>query len=239
MLRHHDRCYGTAPDGRLFRGTPRGTAQRKQLRPHLACCPRPGPRARSGCHRSCPPPIRPAPRRAVAMAERRRRTRPDRATSRPQHHRATRRLLPLHRRPGRHHQPANRGCPPRRNPVTLRDSKRFREPPVPPRSCPPYVRAWPTLACPRGRVPAARKCGQNPQLRSQMTVSAAQRTPEGQQRASRAGLLNLPDLAHVWPTTPASGLRNRLLPAIEPLTQVRVNGSDLGRRVAGVGFEPT
>jgi hypothetical protein len=72
-----------------------------------------------------------------------------------------------------------------------------------------------------------------------MTVSAAQRTPEGQQRASRAGLLNRPDLAHVWPATSASGLRNRLLSAIEPLTQVRVSGSDLGFYVAGVGFEPT
>src|ERR1035438_3119300 len=54
-----------------------------------------------------------------------------------------------------------------------------------------------------------------------------------------SGLLDRPDLAHVWPTTPASGLRNRLFSALEPLTQVRVNGSDLGFCVAGVGFEPT
>ncbi len=54
-----------------------------------------------------------------------------------------------------------------------------------------------------------------------------------------SGLLDQPDLAHTWPTTPASGLRNRLLSALEPLTQVRVNGSDLGFCVAGVGFEPT
>ena len=30
MLRAHLRCYGTAPDGRLFRGTRGGTAQRKR-----------------------------------------------------------------------------------------------------------------------------------------------------------------------------------------------------------------
>ena len=51
--------------------------------------------------------------------------------------------------------------------------------------------------------------------------------------------LDRTDLAQVWPTTSASGLRNHLLSALEPLTQVRVNGSDLGFCVAGVGFEPT
>jgi hypothetical protein len=59
-------------------------AQRKQVRPHLAHRPRTGPRARSGCHCSCPPPLRPATRRAIALAERRCRNRPDRATSRAQ-----------------------------------------------------------------------------------------------------------------------------------------------------------
>jgi len=54
-----------------------------------------------------------------------------------------------------------------------------------------------------------------------------------------SGLLDRPDLAHVWPTTPASGLRNRLFSALEPLTQLGANGSDLGFCVAGVGFEPT
>ena len=75
---------------------PRRTAQRKQLRTHLACCPHPGPRARSGCHCSCPPSLRPAARRAVALAERWCRPRPDRATGRAQHHHAPGRLHPLH-----------------------------------------------------------------------------------------------------------------------------------------------
>ena len=44
------------------------------------------------------------------------------------------------------------------------------------------------------------------------------------------------ELAHAQP---ASGLRNRSFPAIEPLTPSRVSGSELGLCVvAGVGFEP-
>jgi hypothetical protein len=111
---------------------PRRPAQRKQLRPHLARRPHPSPRARGGCHHSGPPPLRPAARRPVPLAERRRRTRPDRATGRAQHHHAARRLHPLHRRPGRHHQPADRTSPSRPEPSTSPDNKRFREPPVAP-----------------------------------------------------------------------------------------------------------
>ena len=51
--------------------------------------------------------------------------------------------------------------------------------------------------------------------------------------------LTRPDLAHHWPTATGNGLPNRSFSAIEPPTQVRVNGSDLGFRVAGVGFEST
>ena len=44
MLRPHYRCYGTAPDGRLFRGTRGGPLSESSLRPHLARRPHPGPR---------------------------------------------------------------------------------------------------------------------------------------------------------------------------------------------------
>src|ERR1039457_3854169 len=75
--------------------------------------------------------------------------------------------------------------------------------------------------------------------RSPATVSAAQSALGGQPQASRG----VPWTTRIWPTYgpqwSASGLPNRLFSALEPLTQVRVNGSDLGFCVAGVGFEPT
>ena len=64
--------------------------------------------------------------------------------------------------------------------------------------------------------------------------------PDSRSRAPRSPEpLTRADLAHHWSTATGNGLPNRSFSAIEPRTQVRVNGSDLGFRVAGVGFEPT
>ena len=99
MLRHHCRYYGTAPDGRLFRGTRGGplsessygrtwhTARTQALGPAAAATTLMGSR---------PPSLRPAARRTVAMAERRRCPCPDRGTGREQHHHAPGRLYALH-----------------------------------------------------------------------------------------------------------------------------------------------
>jgi hypothetical protein len=53
-----------------------------------------------------------------------------------------------------------------------------------------------------------------------------------------AGIGGRPDLAHAWPTTKASGLRNRSLCTQKPVTQFSVTGFDLRKLVAGPGFEP-
>jgi len=57
MLRQHLHAFGTAPDGRLFRGTPRRHAQRVGLRPRLARRPPGRPRPGPGRHRAGPPPL--------------------------------------------------------------------------------------------------------------------------------------------------------------------------------------
>ena len=46
------------------------------------------------------------------------------------------------------------------------------------------------------------------------------------------------DLTHAWPTSKTSGMRNRSRCTQEPVTQSRFTGSELGKRVAGPGFEP-
>ena len=75
---------------------PRRHTQRVGLRPRLARRPpgraRPGP----GRHRARPPPLRPAARRPVPVAQRHRRTRRSRRPGRHQHTRPARRLRPLH-----------------------------------------------------------------------------------------------------------------------------------------------
>jgi len=175
MLRHHDRCYGTAPDGRLFRGTRGGPLSESSYGRtwHTARTHAFGAAAATTALARRPYDLRHAALSLWLNAG----AAPAQIARRAQHHHAPGRLHPLHRRPGRHHQPANRTCPPRPEPGTMPESKRFREPPVPPRSCPPYVRAWPTPVRPDGRLPAARTRGQNSQLRSPMTVSAAQGYP--------------------------------------------------------------
>ena len=93
----------------------------------------------------------------------------------------------------------NRTSPLPHNSGVLPESKRFREPPVPPRSCPPYVRAWPTLACTHGRLPTTRNHRQNSPQGPPLNVSAAQSTSRGrsgrcERTAGRAG--SGPRMAH-------------------------------------------
>ena len=56
-------------------------------------------------------------------------------------------------------QPADRTSSQRPQPGTSSDRERFREPPVPPPSCPPYVRRWPTLTRPGGHPRSPRDGG--------------------------------------------------------------------------------
>jgi len=111
MLRAHDAAYGTAPDGRLFRGTRGGplsesvygrvwqAARILALGPELAA---------SGLARR---PYDLPPRRPVAVAEQRWRPRPDRRPGRTQRRGPAHRLQPLHPRPRRPPQPADRPRP--------------------------------------------------------------------------------------------------------------------------------
>ena len=195
MLRHHYRCYGTTADGFACSAVPEAARSAKAATAAPGTPPAPRRWARGGCHHSGPPPLRPAARRPVPLAKRRRRTRPDRATGRAQHHHAPGRLHPLHRRPGRHHQPANRACPPHPKPVTAGQQ-------AVPRTAgttPILSAICPCMAHTRapGRPPASR-ARSRPELplRSPMTVSAAQSTSGGQQRASRAGCWT----GRIWPT---------------------------------------
>ena len=92
---------------------PRRPAQRKPLRPDLAPGPRrshPGERDR---HPAGPPPLRPAPCRAVAVAGLRRPARRDRCPRRAQRACPAHHLRPLHTRLRPDRQPAHRpGAPP-------------------------------------------------------------------------------------------------------------------------------
>jgi hypothetical protein len=90
-----------------------------------------------------PAALRPAARRAVAVAQRRCPARTDRRPRREQRHRPALHLHPLHRRPGRDDQPANRTSPPHHKPGLRGESKRSAAPPVPPEFCPLYVRQQP------------------------------------------------------------------------------------------------
>ena len=132
MLRHHYRCYGTAPDGRLFRGARGGPLSESSYGRtwHSARSQALGSAATATSLARRPYDLRHAALSLWLNAGAA--PRPDRATGRAQHHRAARRLHPLHRRPGRHHQPADRTSPQRQEPGTSPDIKRFCEPPVRP-----------------------------------------------------------------------------------------------------------
>ena len=69
LLRQHLREYGTAPDGRLFRGA-RGGMLSEGPRPRLARRPRHRTRPGTGRHTARPPPLRPVACRLVLVAER-------------------------------------------------------------------------------------------------------------------------------------------------------------------------
>ena len=111
LLRQHLREYGTAPDGRLFRGARGGilsestygrvwhAVRETALGPELAATPL----ARR--------PYEPAACRLVLVAERNHRACRSRRPSREQHPPPARRLRTLHRRPGRRHQPTDRRRP--------------------------------------------------------------------------------------------------------------------------------
>ena len=160
MLREHHAAYGTAPDGRLFRGTRGGPAQRVALRPCLAIRPRPRPRPRASRQRARPPRLRPAPRRPVPMAERRRRPRPDRRPGREQRRGPVHRLQPLHPRPRRPPQPADQprpratrstwSVPVRGKPAVTPDPATYRRPASTPTARRPRT---PSAICTCGRAP--------------------------------------------------------------------------------------
>jgi hypothetical protein len=95
MPRAHCRCHGTAPDGRLFRGTRGGPLSESVYGRawHAARALALGPElAATGLARR---PLRPAPRRPVPVAERRRPARRGRRPRRAQRHRAAERVRPL------------------------------------------------------------------------------------------------------------------------------------------------
>ncbi len=85
-----------------------------------------------------PPPLRPAARRPVLAAELQQGTRRGRRPGRHQHTRRARRVRPLHQRPGRRRQPADRKRPrPRRQlatVITVRESERLYAPSAPPQT---------------------------------------------------------------------------------------------------------
>ena len=85
------------------------------------------------------------------------------------------------------------------------------------------------------RPPGLACTGCLPKMPTWLIIFAAQKA-YGSLMADIGGRL---DLAHPWPTTKAGGLRNRSLCTQEPVTQSHVTGSELRKRVAGVGFEPT
>ena len=111
LLRDHLKRYGTGPDGRLFR-TARGGPLNdtgygevwQRARP-LALTP-----AQQAIPAG-PPPLRPAARRRVAVAQRRRARHRGRPPRRPRRRRPAQGLRQLHRRPGRRRQPAHRRRP--------------------------------------------------------------------------------------------------------------------------------
>jgi hypothetical protein len=91
--------------------SPRRATQRIGLRPRLEGRPRSRPRARASRHRAGPAPLRPAARRLVTVAERRRRPRPDRCPGREQRLGPAHGLQPLHLRPRGSPQPAGQPRP--------------------------------------------------------------------------------------------------------------------------------
>ena len=239
MLRHHYRCYGTTPDGCLFRGARGGPLSESSYGRtwHTARTLALGPAAAATTLARRPYDLRHAALSLWLNAG----TAPAQIAQRAGH--SITMLLAVYthcidgqgditnRQIERALYPPNQA---HRRTASGYANRRYRPDPVRHMSVPgPRSRAR-AAAC----QPLRTRTHASP-LRSPLTVSAAQSALDGQQRASRA----VPWTDRIWPTygpqQPASGLRNRSFCALEPLTQVRVNGSELGFCVAGVGFEPT
>ena len=219
-------------------GCPRRPAQRKPLRPDLA----PGPcRSHAGGrdrHPAGAPPLRPAPCRAVAVAGLRRPARRDRCCA----GHSVRVLLTIYAH-----------CIPGCDQIASQQIEEALRPSQWPPAGPQKTAQTP------GILSVMRPCHSwtqrdtaGPETSAQIRLDGCDlrkyrsgkpvpwiTDPDSRSRAPRSPEpLTRADLAHHWPTATGNGLPNRSFSAIEPRTQVRVNGSDLGFRVAGVGFEP-
>ncbi len=107
LLRAHIKRYGTTPDGRIFQTSP------GRHHPGLRLQRRLGRGPQAGAHRGAvplparPPPLRPAARGGVAVAQLRGTRHRGRPPRRPRRRRPAQDLRPLHRRAGRRRQPAH------------------------------------------------------------------------------------------------------------------------------------
>ena len=239
MLRHHLRCYGTTPDGCLFRGARGGPLSESSYGRtwHAARSQALGPAAAATTLARRPYDLRHAALSLWLNAG----AAPAQIAQRAGHSIAmllavythcidgqddiTNRQIEraLHARNQAHRQTASGSA-----------NRRYRPHPVRHMSV-----DGPRSRARAGTREALHTRNQDSTPRSPATVSAAQSALGGQPQASRG----VPWTTRIWPTYgpqwSASGLPNRLFSALEPLTQVRVNGSDLGFCVAGVWFEPT
>ena len=220
LLRQHLRKYGTAPDGRLFRGARGGILSESTYGRiwHAAREIALGPQLAATSLARRPYDLRHA---ALSLWLNATGAPAEAAAPRGQQRaRAARRLSALHRRAERPHQPADRRRPrpglrhPAR--ITMRDSKRLYAPLAPAGRCPPYVHerpraapAWPTAFRPRIAFRPRRRLRRLPfpQLRRHLHPQCA-----------------ATGTAQIWPThgpqDTADGLRNRSLCTQEPVTQI-------------------
>ena len=111
LLRWHMRAFGCAEDGRLFRGA-RGGPLSESLYGRIWHQARAAAIPRPGRHLAGPPPLRPSPCRAVAVAGLRRPARRSRCARRAQRACPAHHLRPLHTWPRPDRQPAHRASPP-------------------------------------------------------------------------------------------------------------------------------
>ena len=201
MLRRTMRNYGTAPDGRLFRGARGGPLSESIYGRtwHAARSSALGPELAATALARRPYDLRHAAlslwlNAGGAPAQ-------IAAPGRQQRRRPARRLHPLHPRPRRPPQPADRRVlgPPGTGTCPSVKSQRLHRPRGyrTPRSCPPYVRERPP-ACARTSPPG-------PPTRPQQSRRPQdhRRRPFPQLRthlATQCQQLDEPDLAHAWPT---------------------------------------
>jgi len=229
MLRAHVTAYGTAPEAdgstepAAGRSADRSTAGPGN-RPHHR------PRSRASRYRARPAPLRPAPRRLVTVAERRRGPGPDRGPGRTQHRGPAHRLQPLHPRPRR---PPQRGDRPRPRALRMIWSVPVRGKPAvtPDRATPRKPAVAPTARLRERRAVAPTAMGAD--VVRDTSVTSPPRPADGPQttsapnghshpgdshlRCSKAILEQyansneLPDPAHGWPKTLHQRSANRSL----------------------------